>query len=239
MLVLAGYRAQKEGELSLAPGCVVRQVCEGPSRGWLRGELGGRCGLFPERLVQVRPGRRSGGGGSQCVPPGAESRPSAPPPRKSPCVHFQKIPESLRGAGEAPSPRCARRRGERLAGWARARSLRGSGHPRQAVTGAALGGAARAVAVCDWFLGTMLRLGAWPGAPAGALPAHPSPSSVDWGARLQRPFSLSSNPRSPRQISGPPKMVQGELQLQSGAGGRAEAASWGDCGSDKGGEGTK
>uniref|UniRef100_A0A673UV40 SH3 domain-containing protein n=1 Tax=Suricata suricatta TaxID=37032 RepID=A0A673UV40_SURSU len=30
-------------------------------------------------------------------------------------------------------------------------------------------------------------------------------------------------------------MVQGELQLQPGAGGRAEAASWGDCGSDKGG----
>ncbi|XP_045754043.1 SH3 domain-containing protein 21 isoform X3 [Mirounga angustirostris] len=74
VLVLAEYRAQKEGELSLAPGYVVRQVCEGPSRGWLRGELGGRCGLFPERLVQ-------------------------------------EIPESLRGAGEAPSPRCARRRG--------------------------------------------------------------------------------------------------------------------------------
>ncbi|XP_030887327.1 SH3 domain-containing protein 21 isoform X2 [Leptonychotes weddellii] len=74
VLVLAEYRAQKEGELSLAPGYVVRQVCEGPSRGWLRGERGGRCGLFPERLVQ-------------------------------------EIPESLRGAGEAPSPRCARRRG--------------------------------------------------------------------------------------------------------------------------------
>ncbi|XP_073759009.1 SH3 domain-containing protein 21 isoform X6 [Callorhinus ursinus] len=74
VLVLAGYRAQKEDELSLAPGDVVRQVCEGPARGWLRGELGGRCGLFPERLVQ-------------------------------------EIPESLRGAGEAPSPRCARRRG--------------------------------------------------------------------------------------------------------------------------------
>ncbi|XP_021539376.1 SH3 domain-containing protein 21 isoform X2 [Neomonachus schauinslandi] len=74
VLVPAEYRAQKEGELSLAPGYVVRQVCEGPSRGWLRGELGGRCGLFPERLVQ-------------------------------------EIPESLRGAGEAPSPRCARRRG--------------------------------------------------------------------------------------------------------------------------------
>ncbi|XP_002925208.2 SH3 domain-containing protein 21 isoform X2 [Ailuropoda melanoleuca] len=74
VLVLAGYRAQKEDELSLAPGDVVRQVCQGPARGWLRGELGGRCGFFPERLVQ-------------------------------------EIPESLCGAGEAPSPRCARRRG--------------------------------------------------------------------------------------------------------------------------------
>ncbi|XP_055979468.1 SH3 domain-containing protein 21 [Sorex fumeus] len=51
VLVLAGYRAQKEGELSLAPGDVVGQVCPGPARGWLRGELGGHSGLFPERLV--------------------------------------------------------------------------------------------------------------------------------------------------------------------------------------------
>lgn len=56
MLVLAGYRAQKDDELSLAPGDVVRQVCKGPARGWLRGELGDHCGLFPECLVQVRPG---------------------------------------------------------------------------------------------------------------------------------------------------------------------------------------
>ncbi|XP_039107658.1 SH3 domain-containing protein 21 isoform X3 [Hyaena hyaena] len=49
--------------------------------------------------------------------------------------------------------------------------------------------------------------------------------------------ALRAPRRSPRQISGPPKMVQGELQLQPGAGGRAEAASWGDCGSDKGGLG--
>ncbi|KAM5267321.1 SH3 domain-containing protein 21 isoform 2-T3 [Hipposideros larvatus] len=74
VLVLAGYHAQKEGELSLAPGDVVRQVCKGPARGWLSGALGGHCGLFPERLVQ-------------------------------------EIPESLRSAGEAPRPRCARRRG--------------------------------------------------------------------------------------------------------------------------------
>ncbi|XP_049734720.1 SH3 domain-containing protein 21 [Elephas maximus indicus] len=55
VLVLAGYRAQKEDELSLAPGDVVRQVRQGPARGWLRGETGGRCGLFPQRLVQEIP----------------------------------------------------------------------------------------------------------------------------------------------------------------------------------------
>ncbi|XP_040829976.1 SH3 domain-containing protein 21 [Ochotona curzoniae] len=73
VLVLAGYRAQKEGELSLAPGDVVRQVREGLTRGWLLGELGGLCGIFPKHLVQ-------------------------------------EIPETLRGEGEAPRPRCARRR---------------------------------------------------------------------------------------------------------------------------------
>ncbi|KAB0385626.1 hypothetical protein FD755_000582 [Muntiacus reevesi] len=55
VLVLAGYRAQKEDELSLAPGDVIRQACKGPARGWMRGELGGRCGLFPESLVQEIP----------------------------------------------------------------------------------------------------------------------------------------------------------------------------------------
>ncbi|XP_033693850.1 SH3 domain-containing protein 21 isoform X2 [Tursiops truncatus] len=79
VLVLAGYSAQKKDELSLAHGDVVRQVCNGPARGWLRGELGGRCGLFPECLVQ-------------------------------------EIPETLRGSGEAPKPRCARRRGESQGG---------------------------------------------------------------------------------------------------------------------------
>ncbi|CAI9152469.1 unnamed protein product [Rangifer tarandus platyrhynchus] len=55
VLVLAGYRAQKEDELSLAPGDVIRQVRKGPARGWMRGELGGRYGLFPESLVQEIP----------------------------------------------------------------------------------------------------------------------------------------------------------------------------------------
>uniref|UniRef100_A0A8C0W5Z6 SH3 domain-containing protein n=1 Tax=Castor canadensis TaxID=51338 RepID=A0A8C0W5Z6_CASCN len=55
VLVLDGYQAQKEDELSLAPGDVVRQVRKGPARGWLRGELRGSCGLFPKRMVQVIP----------------------------------------------------------------------------------------------------------------------------------------------------------------------------------------
>ncbi|XP_012497739.1 PREDICTED: SH3 domain-containing protein 21 [Propithecus coquereli] len=55
VLVLAGYSAQKGDELSLAPGDVVRQVRDGPARGWLRGELGGYYGLFPEHLVQEIP----------------------------------------------------------------------------------------------------------------------------------------------------------------------------------------
>lgn len=70
VLVLAGYRAQKEDELSLAPGDVVRQVRWVPARGWLRGELGGRYGLFPERLVQVRPSQGRAVG-SQRAPRGS------------------------------------------------------------------------------------------------------------------------------------------------------------------------
>ncbi|XP_065772485.1 SH3 domain-containing protein 21 isoform X4 [Muntiacus reevesi] len=142
VLVLAGYRAQKEDELSLAPGDVIRQACKGPARGWMRGELGGRCGLFPESLVQVRSSQRSGGG-------------------------------SLRAPEVAPLP---------------VRSF--AGDPGDSPL---LGGDAET--------------------------------------------ALCAPPRSLSQISGPPKMVQGKLQLHPGAGGRAAVASWGDCGSDKGGLG--
>ncbi|XP_063092154.1 SH3 domain-containing protein 21 isoform X9 [Cavia porcellus] len=55
VLVLARYRAQKEDELSLATGDVVRQVRQGPAKGWLCGELGGRYGFFPKCLVQEIP----------------------------------------------------------------------------------------------------------------------------------------------------------------------------------------
>lgn len=146
MLVLAGYRAQKEGELSLAPGDVVRQVCKGPARGWLRGELGGHCGFFPERLVQVSPGGLLGG---RLSPHPRELRAPSPGP------HFQEIPETLRGAGEAPRPRCARSRGKSLPGWSAEPSLCGRPTlaPRASLWAELLG---RSVA-CDWFSSTMLR----------------------------------------------------------------------------------
>nr|XP_055197583.1 SH3 domain-containing protein 21 isoform X3 [Nyctereutes procyonoides] len=108
VLVLAGYRAQKEGELSVAPGDVVRQVCEGPAPGWLRGQLGGSLGSLPRALGAGEAGPPGRGGEGVCAPPGAESRPARV---AAACAHSQEIPESLRGAGEAPSPRCARRRG--------------------------------------------------------------------------------------------------------------------------------
>ncbi|KAF5910333.1 hypothetical protein HPG69_014565, partial [Diceros bicornis minor] len=95
VLVLARYRAQKEDELSLAPGDVVRQVCEGPARGWLRGELGGRCGLFPERLVQEIPETLRGAGETlrpRCARRRGEGR----------------VGGRTRGASAAPAPLLAR-----------------------------------------------------------------------------------------------------------------------------------
>lgn len=104
VLVLARYRAQKEDELSLAPGDVVRQVRQAPARGWLRGELGGRCGLFPKRLVQVKSGRAQ---------TGRLAAPRSGAKRPWPCVYPQEIPEALRVARQARRPRCARLRRER------------------------------------------------------------------------------------------------------------------------------
>lgn len=181
---------------------------------------GGSLGSLPRALGAGEAGPPGRGGEGVCAPPGAESRPARV---ATACAHLQEIPESLRGAGGAPSPRCARRRGERGAG----RAGRGAAEHARLWAGRGRGGGRDrgGPAASDWLSGTMLRLG------GGACPAPPL-------AQLGDP-SLPSKRRSPRQASGPPTMVQGELQLQPGAGGRAAAASWGDCGSDKGGEGTK
>ncbi|XP_077820038.1 SH3 domain-containing protein 21 isoform X5 [Macaca mulatta] len=72
--------------------------------------------------------------------------------------------------------------------------------------------------------------GAWGRGPAGD---PRDPAGFQRGAET----ALCAPPRSSCQIPGAPKMVQSELQLQPRAGGRAEAASWGDRGNDKGGFG--
>lgn len=83
-------------------------------------------------------------------------------------------------------------------------------------------------AVCDWFLGTMLRLRAGPGAAAGALPAPFSPSSEDWGrAAPAASVSLSRlTPGRPAKSRGPQRWCKvnfnyspeqaDELKLQAG-----------------------
>ncbi|XP_068631044.1 CD2-associated protein isoform X2 [Battus philenor] len=54
--VLFPYMAVNEDELSLAEGDVVTIVSkDAPDRGWWRGELHGRVGLFPDNFVQLLP----------------------------------------------------------------------------------------------------------------------------------------------------------------------------------------
>lgn len=74
--------------------------------------------------------------------------------------------------------------------------------------------------------------------PEAVLGGPPLPQCCGQGFLLElRPLLVW--PRSPRQLSGSPKMVQSELQLQPRAGRRTEASNWGDCGSNKGGEGVQ
>ena len=77
----------------------------------------------------------------------------------------------------------------------------------------------------DWFPSTMLRPGAGPGSTKGALAARPSPSSADWGPRLQRPHSRPT-PGHPVESPGPQRWCRvnfsyspeqaDELKLQAG-----------------------
>ncbi|XP_063360387.1 CD2-associated protein isoform X2 [Cydia amplana] len=54
--VLFPYTAVNEDELTLAEGEIVTIVSkEAPDRGWWRGELHGRVGLFPDNFVQLLP----------------------------------------------------------------------------------------------------------------------------------------------------------------------------------------
>ncbi|GBP69787.1 SH3 domain-containing kinase-binding protein 1 [Eumeta japonica] len=69
--VLFPYTAVNDDELTLCEGDVVTLVSrDAPDRGWWRGEVRGRVGLFPDNFVQVLP-PVSGGSTTPTPPPGA------------------------------------------------------------------------------------------------------------------------------------------------------------------------
>lgn len=54
--MLFPYSAVNEDEITLAEGDIVTIVSkEAPDRGWWRGEIHGRVGLFPDNFVQMLP----------------------------------------------------------------------------------------------------------------------------------------------------------------------------------------
>lgn len=54
--MLFPYSAVNEDELTLSEGDIVTILSkEAPDRGWWRGELNGRTGLFPDNFVQALP----------------------------------------------------------------------------------------------------------------------------------------------------------------------------------------
>ncbi|XP_074072537.1 SH3 domain-containing protein 21 [Macrotis lagotis] len=94
VLALQDYQAQREGELSLGAGDVLRDVRPGSAEGWLRGELAGRRGLFPALLVQEIPESLRGDGGPRRPRSQRRGQPGAPPAAQRWCkVNFSYIPE--------------------------------------------------------------------------------------------------------------------------------------------------
>lgn len=58
--VLFPYTAVNEDELTLAEGDIVTIVSkDAPDRGWWRGELHGKVGLFPDNFVHLLPPGKS------------------------------------------------------------------------------------------------------------------------------------------------------------------------------------
>ncbi|EMP34882.1 SH3 domain-containing kinase-binding protein 1 [Chelonia mydas] len=56
VLVLVDFAGQRDDELRLKAGDIVRKVESGPEEGWLQGELAGKTGLFPRQFVQIEDG---------------------------------------------------------------------------------------------------------------------------------------------------------------------------------------
>ncbi|XP_073942857.1 CIN85 and CD2AP related isoform X3 [Choristoneura fumiferana] len=74
--VLFPYTAVNEDELTLAEGEIVTIVSkEAPDRGWWRGEINGRIGLFPDNFVQLLP--------PVTHEPMEEKKPDRPPSKNS------------------------------------------------------------------------------------------------------------------------------------------------------------
>ncbi|CAM4655064.1 unnamed protein product [Lepidochelys olivacea] len=66
VLVLVDFAGQRDDELRLKAGDIVRKVESGPEEGWLQGELAGKTGLFPRQFVQEIPASLMADGGQRC-----------------------------------------------------------------------------------------------------------------------------------------------------------------------------
>ncbi|CAD6233840.1 GSCOCG00007335001-RA-CDS [Cotesia congregata] len=59
-LVLFSYKAANEDELTLAEGEIVTLISrDAPDKGWWKGELRGKIGLFPDNFVKIIQGKKS------------------------------------------------------------------------------------------------------------------------------------------------------------------------------------
>ncbi|XP_068924051.1 SH3 domain-containing protein 21 isoform X2 [Petaurus breviceps papuanus] len=94
VLVLEDYQAQREDELTLAAGDVLREVSQGSADGWLLGELAGRRGLFPKLIVQEIPESLRDDGGPRRPRSTRQGQPGGPPTTQRWCkVNFSYSPE--------------------------------------------------------------------------------------------------------------------------------------------------
>ncbi|XP_051843656.1 SH3 domain-containing protein 21 isoform X2 [Antechinus flavipes] len=94
VLVLEDYQAQREDELTLAAGDVLRDVRQGPEDGWLLGALGERRGLFPQVIVQEIPENLRADGSTRRPRSTRRGQPGGPPAAQRWCkVNFSYSPE--------------------------------------------------------------------------------------------------------------------------------------------------
>ncbi|XP_043851638.1 SH3 domain-containing protein 21 isoform X2 [Dromiciops gliroides] len=94
VLVLEDYQAQREDELTLTAGDVLRDVRQGSADSWLLGELAGRRGLFPKLIVLEIPESLRDDGGPRKPHTKRRGQPGGPPTTQRWCkVNFSYSPE--------------------------------------------------------------------------------------------------------------------------------------------------